>query len=216
MTQPQSPFQVEPPATKKIFINLGYAIGVAVVVLFLVILPAEYGIDVTGAGKAMGLTALNGPSNTLEIVDVLGGNEAYKEVEIPEFGEPVPLPNPAVFQKKNMAALETSKTIMLQPGEETEIKIRLMTNQMIEFGWQLDQGQLYVDFHGHDPEAGDDFWVRYEEQQEGVEGYGSLIAPFSGEHGWYFLNYNDYPVTISLSISGYYEEIIDYGIFGGL
>lgn len=215
MSESQSPFEAEPPSVKKITRNIFYAIAAALVLLIVVVLPAEYDIDITGLGGVLGLTELNESTTTLEIVDVLGGNEAYKEVEIPDFGEPIPLPNPAVFQQKDMPALSQSLTILLQPEEQTEIKLLLSTNQVIDFGWSIDQGQIYVDFHGHEPDAGDDYWVRYREHQEGSEGYGSLVAPFDGEHGWYFLNYNEYPVTISMEVSGYYEELIDYGVWGG-
>ena len=73
-----------------------------------------------------------------------------------------------------------------------------------------------TDFHGHDPEAGDEYWVRYKEQNEGAGNSGSLVAPFTGEHGWYWLNYNDFPVVITLTVAGYFDDIIDYGVHGGL
>jgi hypothetical protein len=136
------------------------AVAGAAVVLVTIVLPAEYGLDATGVGRVLGLTALRGPVRKLEIADVLGGNEKYREVEIPDFGEPVPLPNPAVHQDSN------------------------------------------------------DYWVRYKEQQEGSGNNGSLTAPFTGEHGWYWLNYNDFPVAISLTVTGFYDDIVDYGIFG--
>ena len=34
-----------------------------------------------------------------------------------------------------------------------------------------------------------------------------------GEHGWYWLNHNEFPVVVALSVSGYFDDIIDYGIF---
>ena len=35
---------------------------------------------------------------------------------------------------------------------------------------------------------------------------------FAGEHGWYWLNYNDFPVTITLTVTGFFDDIKDYGI----
>ena len=55
--------------------------------------------------------------------------------------------------------------------------------------------------------------MRYEEHQEGSGNDGSLVAPFAGEHGWYWLNYNEYPVVVTLTVEGYFDDIIDYGIF---
>jgi hypothetical protein len=40
------------------------------------------------------------------------------------------------------------------------------------------------------------------------------VAPFSGEHGWYWVNLNDHPVTITLTVTGYFDDMIDYsGLF---
>jgi hypothetical protein len=39
-----------------------------------------------------------------------------------------------------------------------------------------------------------------------------LVAPFDGEHGWYWLNLSEQPVTIKLTVNGFHEKIIDYGI----
>jgi hypothetical protein len=81
------------------------------------------------------------------------------------------------------------------------------------YSWAVDQGDIYVDFHGHDASFGPDFFVRYKEQQEGSGNNGSLTAPFSGEHGWYWLNYNEYDVVVTLTVTGYFDDVIDYGIF---
>ena len=192
--------------------TLGAAV-VAVVVLVTTVLPAEYGIDPTGIGNAFGLMALGNPSRTLEIADVLGGNEGVREVEIPDFGEPVPLPNTEIHQDQGEPADTRTLEIMVGPGEETEIKTVLREGKVVTYSWQVDQGSVYSDFHGHDPEFGNTFWVRYREHQEGSGHNGSLVAPFDGEHGWYWVNYNEFPVTITLTVAGFFDDIIDYGIF---
>jgi hypothetical protein len=54
--------------------------------------------------------------------------------------------------------------------------------------------------------------VRYLEAKDGIaEDSGSLVAPFAGEHGWYWVNIGDDPVTITLQVSGYYDEMKNYG-----
>lgn len=215
MFTPISPFEANPPSAKSVMLSVVAAIVGAAVVLVTIILPAEYNIDPTRIGGALGLTALNAPAKTLKVVDVVGGNEKYREVAIPNPGQPMPLPNPAVFQKHTAAARTDALTITLKPGEQTEIKTLLKAAQVVTFSWKAEGGLVYVDYHGHEPGAGNDAWVRYEEQQNGgTEGYGSLVAPFDGEHGWFWLNLSDQPVTVKLSVTGYYEKIIDYGIFG--
>lgn len=214
MPEPTSPYETQPPSAKRLAVTTLIAITGAAAALIVFVLPAEYGIDPTGIGRALDLTAMRAPVKTLEFTEVVGGNETYREVEIPDFGEPVPLPNPAVHQDEPHAPASRTLQVTIPPERETEIKAVLRAGKMIMYSWQVDRGQVYTDFHGHDPEAGQEYWVRYKEQQEGAGNNGSLAAPFSGEHGWYWVNYNDFPVVITLTVSGYFDDIIDYGIFG--
>jgi hypothetical protein len=212
MSTSVSPFEVNPPSRKQLWKSVGAAVAGAALILVTIVLPAEYSIDPTGIGKALGLTAINAPTRTLQIKDVIGGNETYREVKIPDPHEPVPLPNPAVVQIKPAAPRTETRTITLKPGEQTEIKAVMDAAQVILYSWKAEGGQVYTDFHGHEPNAGDSF-VRYEEQQTGTEGHGSLVAPFAGEHGWFWLNISEQPVTITVQFSGYHNELKDYGLF---
>jgi len=190
------------------------AVAVAILLLVTAVLPAQYGIDPTGIGRLIGLTSMSSAGmQTFEITDVIGGNEVVRTVEIPDAGEPTPLPNPAVFQQGNGPARTETLEIPIGPFEETEVKVVLNEGKMIVFSWEVSQGGIYSDYHGHDPELGSEFWVRYREQMEGSNGEGSLVAPFGGEHGWYWVNYNDFPVVVTLNVTGYFENLVDYGIF---
>ncbi len=213
MAAQPSPFESQPPSAKRLALTCIVAIAGAAIALVTFVLPAEYGIDPTGIGRAFGLTAINAPARTLQIADVVGGNQAYREVEIPEFGQPVPLPNPAVHQDEPAPPQTRTLEVTIPPEKETEVKMVMREAKMIEYSWHTARGTVYTDFHGHDPEAGQDYFVRYKEQQEGEGNNGSLAAPFAGEHGWYWLNYNDFPVVITLTITGYFDDIVDYGIF---
>lgn len=209
---PVSPFQIDTPPMGRLLRSLALAFAGAGLVLLLFVLPAEYGIDPTGVGKALGLTDLSrGGTRVLQIKDVIGGNESYRQIQVPDAGEPIPLPNPAVFQAKTAPAQAKTLSIKLEPGEETEIKTVLDEGQVVLFSWQAG-GEVYTDFHGHEPGANQDQFVRYEEQQSGTAGNGSLVAPFTGEHGWYWVNIGEAPVTITLNLNGYYKDVIDYGI----
>lgn len=52
-----------PPSRRALALATLAAFGIALLVLVLFVLPAEYGIDPTGVGKAIGLTALDGSSD---------------------------------------------------------------------------------------------------------------------------------------------------------
>jgi hypothetical protein len=207
------PVPLTPPSSKKTLVRatLG-SLAAAIVLLVLVVLPAEYGIDLTGFGRITGLnTMATPPARTIALTDVVGGNQTLREVAVPEAGEPTPLPNPAVFQDEATAPETRTMTIVMEPDAETEVKLKMQEGKVALFSWQVDKGMLYVDMHGHDPSFGPDFFVRYKEEDEGTGGHGSLTAPFSGEHGWFWLNYNEFPVTITLTVTGYFDDVIDYG-----
>ena len=204
----------KPESNKRLIASIAVAATAGVLLLVTIVLPAEYGVDPLGVGGLLGLNAMNAePTRTIEITDIIGGNEELIAVEIPDFGEPVPLPNPAIHQDETTPPQTCTLTISIGPEQETEIKTVLGEGKMILYSWEVDRGDIYSDFHGHSPELGTDFWVRYEEHQEGAGNDGSLGAPFEGEHGGYWLNYNEYPVEVTLTVNGYFQDIIDYGIF---
>ena len=202
----------EPPSGKQIAISSVVALVVAVVVLVVIIWPAEYGRDPTGIGGLLGIEGMSaGATQTITLVDSFGGNETLREVEIPDFGEPVPLPNPSVARDEPGPPETITMSVELDLDAETEIKMVLTEGSMVVYDWEVVDGIVYSDFHGHTPEFGDEFWVRYREDQQGTaSGHGSLLAPFSGEHGWYWVNLSDGPVTINLTVTGYVDDMIDY------
>jgi len=204
----------QPASNNRLVTSILVAAAAGLLLLLTIVLPAEYGVDPLGTGQLLGLNAINAePTRTIEISDVIGGNEQLTEVEIPDFGDPVPLPNPTVHQDETIPSQTRTLQIPIGPEQETEIKTVLGEGKVILYSWEVDQGDIYSDFHGHAPEFGPEFFVRYEEHQEGSGNDGSLVAPFSGEHGWYWLNYNEFPVIVTLTVNGYFDDIIDYGIF---
>jgi len=206
------PPDLQPPSGKRIARSVVIAIVVAAVLLVTAVLPAEYGIDPTGVGRALGLTALRAPSRTIEVKDVIGGNERVRDVPIPAPGEPTPLPNPAVHQPQDTPPQTRTVVLTLGVDQETEIKAVMQEAKVIVYNWQVDRGMVYSDMHGHDPATGGEAFVRYREDQQTAGGSGSLVAPFTGEHGWYWLNVSNEPVTITLSLTGFFDDIRDYGI----
>jgi hypothetical protein len=211
MQAPQSPFEVDPPPARKLLLSILGAAVAAVLLLVIAILPAEYGIDPTGIGRALGLTAINGPTKSVPLTDVIGGNENLAQVQGASYDDPIPLPNPAVSQLKDVGPQTHTQIISLPEFRETEVKAILDVSQVILYSWEAD-GDVYVDFHGHDEAATGTGFVRYREEQSTRSGYGSLVAPFTGEHGWFWLNIDNKPVNITLTVTGYFNGIKDYGL----
>ena len=88
-----------------------------------------------------------------------------------------------------------------------EYKVIMGQGDAIVFDWNMDQGEVYFDSHGHDSAFGEDFFVRYQDAEADSQS-GMIIAAFSGEHGWYWLNMRDGPTAITLRIAGFFERVI--------
>jgi hypothetical protein len=213
MSQASSPFEQQVPSMRRTLISVGIAVLLAALVLVIAVLPAEYGIDPTGIGQRLGLKQMHAvPGKKIELSDVVGGNDQVATVQPPAVGEPLPLPNPAVHQLQAEPAKSETLTITLPVGAETEIKTALTKGKMVLYSWHVDHGQIYVDYHGHNPDWQDpQAFVRYQEVDGSTGANGSLVAPFTGEHGWYWLNTSDSPVVITLTVTGFYDRIVNYG-----
>ena len=209
-TEPSPDWQA--PSGKRLALSVMAALAVAAVVLVAAVLPAEYGIDPTGVGRLLGLTELHQPVRSITVKDVIGGNEHVREVAIPEPGQPTPLPNPAVHQDEPAAPKSATVTLTLGIDQETEIKAIMREAKVMLYSWHAEGGTVYSDFHGHDPAVGGDAFVRYREDQETTGGDGSLVAPFGGEHGWFWKNVSNNSVTVTLNLTGYFDDTKDYGI----
>jgi hypothetical protein len=155
----------------------------AAVILVAFVLPAEYSIDPLGIG---GLTGL----------DVLGSSKASKPIT------EVMHAHPRKFYSGNIA-------IELAGREELEYKATLAVGEPLLYSWRVQGGPVYFEFHGEPTEgkwpAG--YYRSYEIQERASAAHGSFIAPFTGQHGWYWRNLSDEPAIITLQTSGYYSRL---------
>ncbi len=173
------------PSRDGLWKQLAIALAVATVILALFILPSEYGIDPTGLGQRMGLLALSPQSAAAQIPDI-----------------PMAPPETARFYTSPIRSNVIE--IPLEVDGELEYKFRMKAGETIVYSWTVDNGAAYYDFHAASEPDGRD--LRYKEEQEGASsGHGSLVAPFDGIHGWYWLNLEDHPIVITLRVSGFYE-----------
>ena len=100
--------------------------------------------------------------------------------------------------------------VPLDDLEHVEVKANMKQGDVLVYSWKLVEGEtVYTDFHA-DPYETDkypqDYWVRYAES-ETASASGSIVAPFDGNHGWYWMNIEENPVKVVLEVRGYYESI---------
>jgi hypothetical protein len=162
------------------------SLAVAVGLLALVVLPAEYGKDLTGLGRILGLQAM-GEAKQVAAAQ-LGGDVAH-----------------AHERKHRSAVIE----INLKPKEELEYKAVLAQGEPLLYSWRVQGGAVYFEFHGEPTEGKwpKDYYRSYEIKDSSSQAHGSFTAPFTGRHGWYWRNLGETPITITLEVSGYYSKI---------
>jgi hypothetical protein len=186
-------------------------IGAAVVTV-LFVLPAEYGVDPTGLGEKIGLTRLAGvsaPEIDTEPRVVEGRFPDIPAEEDFDFYEPETLGDP--FSRSHDKPFRTDTILIpIDAYEQVEVKTTMKQGDALVYSWKLIDGSVvYTDFHAdpHQVELyPEQYWIRYQES-ETDSASGSIVAPFDGNHGWYWLNIEEEPIKIELTVSGYYDSI---------
>ena len=228
MYNANTPSGSELPGAARLLKSTLLAIAVAAVLLVTTVLPAEYGIDPTGIGRALGLTQMG------EIKTQLA-QEAAADTAPAEA-----LPPPAPDQSARIAALEAQLaaatarlaavaapssaaapdttaapapaavpawrdeiTIVLTPGHGIEYKLVMKANAEAEYEWSVDGGSVNFDTHGD----GGGKSISYEKGRGAVADRGVLKAAFDGNHGWFWRNRSKADVTLTLRTRGDYTEL---------
>lgn len=92
---------------------------------------------------------------------------------------------------------------ILAPTEGIEVKLVMEEGAIAAFEWSANGAVLNFDTHGD----GGGQRISYE-QGRGVPGQeGELVAAFTGNHGWFWRNRTDAPVTVTLRARGDYVEL---------
>jgi hypothetical protein len=99
--------------------------------------------------------------------------------------------------------------IPLDPLEELEYKLGLNEGDSIVYQWDAvdlkDPDMLYAEFHGHTPPVNNAGDLMFYRKATGGTERGTLVAPFTGIHGWYLRNDTEAPIVVRLKVAGFYE-----------
>jgi len=196
-----------------------------------IIMPAEYALDPTGAGRLLGLTemgeikeqladeaaadeeaqmvAVQSSSDQQETEAVQPEAEEPAQEAAPE-PEPEPEPEPAAVQEQQASEPAPAETqwqdevrVVLTPGEGTEFKLTMEEGAVARFSWVSEGGPINFDTHGD----GGGQSISYEKGRGVPEDEGQLEAAFTGNHGWFFRNRNDNDITLVLRTGGDYGQL---------
>jgi hypothetical protein len=183
------------PSSKKGLIGgiAALAVGAAIMVVF--VLPAEFGIDPTGAGQALGLTEIADPRSTeLERGALRTGVLTLSDA--PFTPDPA---KPSDHWERELA-----------PFESIEFKYTLTEGQPMNFAWSA-TGPLTYDMHAHPFEGGEELTESYG-QDKAAAMAGTYVPAFTGIHGWFWRNDSADNVTLKLDASG---DLTESTIFEG-
>ncbi len=194
MSEPVIPTLPDPPSPLRLVRATLTAAAIAGVLLVTVVLPAEYGIDPTGVGRATGLyRAPDAAAEPLPETAADGTSAAAGTSTGSLFKSATP------YRSDEMS-------LTLAPGEGAEIKAQMNAGERMVFSWTSAGGGVDVDMHGEaaDKTGGDrSYWTGEFE----AGGHGAFEAPMTGNHGWFWQNLNDTPVTITVKTSGFYRRL---------
>ncbi|MET4026045.1 MULTISPECIES: hypothetical protein [Marinobacter] len=213
------PNREELPSTAKLVRSTIIAAIVALVLLVTVVMPAEYALDPTGAGRVLGLTEMGEIKQQLaeeaaadaaaQRVAVQTQTEAPApaSVEPAATAEAAPEAEPAPEEPAPATADESEwkdeVRFVLTPGQGTEFKLTMNEGAIARFSWESEGGPVNFDTHGD----GGGRSISYEKGRGVPEDEGELEAAFTGNHGWFFRNRNNNDVTVVLRTGGDYGEL---------
>ena len=212
MHNAQKPNLDDLPTARRLWRSTAIAAGAAALILVTVVWPSEYGLDPTGIGGALGLAEMG------EIKTQLAEEAEADRLMMEGTVEPQSSLQPglldAIFgaivgtahaqEAPAAAAAWTDEiTFSLDPGQGIEIKLVMEEGAIAPFEWVVAGGAVNFDLHGD----GSGNEISYEKGRGAPEDAGELTAAFTGNHGWFWRNRGDAPVSVTLRVAGAYSEI---------
>lgn len=172
------------------------ALAVALVILFTVVLPAEYGIDPLKTGKALGLTGLSKAAETTTASAIAAAGRRATPAQT------------GIYTAQPNVYKVDSEDLALGPGEGVEIKYHMLKGAGMVYAWKATD-KIQFEFHGEpDQKPNPDYFESYQlDDKVGQDhAYGSFIAPTTGIHGWFWENKGKKEVQIHLTAAGFFDS----------
>jgi hypothetical protein len=200
------PTRAELPSTAKLLRSTAVAVVIAAGLLITTVLPAEYGIDPTGIGGALGLTQMG--KTKMALAAEAAAQKKTPAVQAPAPAEkPLATTPPAAPEKEAASEQQHTLTVRLKPGQAAEIKITMPKGVSVRYEWTTQGGPVNYDTHGDPSHGPKGVYHGYGKGQNATREAGTLTAAFDGTHGWFWRNRSGAEVTVTLKTSGNYEQI---------
>ncbi|MFZ3203739.1 MAG: transmembrane anchor protein [Pseudomonas sp.] len=201
----------ELPTSRQLLRSTVVAVAVAAALLVTVVMPSEYAIDPTGAGRVLGLTQMGEIKKTL--ADEAAADAAVQPAAAPVSEAPAPqeqvatapVAEPVAEPQPDLKSDEM--TVTLKPGEATEIKLEMLTKARVSYEWTTNGVPVNHDTHGEPYNGPKGYYHSYSKAKQINADKGEFTAIFDGTHGWFWRNRSNSDVTITLRTKGEYLSI---------
>lgn len=166
----------------------GAALLGAGLILVMFVLPAEFGVDPLGTGARVGLLELGLTGQRVAALDQAAAGATSQAAIV--------VPQERAFNSETVE-------FTIGPRQSLEYKYRLDQGEALLYSWRA-TGPVNVEFHA-EPDGAPRGYAQTYEKSQGSEASGTLTAPFSGIHGWYWENTGSEEITVTLTSSGFYN-----------
>lgn len=211
MKKPSQHVDVELPAADNLLRSTLIALCVAVAILVLAVLPAEYGVDPTGIGRKLGLTQMG--EIKVALAKEVAADAAADAADAADAAEADAAETDAAAAERDAGASVTPDSgwrhvtiIPLAPGEGKEVKLVMRKGGETQFAWEAVGGVVNHDTHG-DSTGAPNSYVNYRKGTGVRADSGALVAAMDGSHGWFWRNRSDRPIAVTLRTRGAYAEL---------
>ena len=179
---------------QRIALAAAAALLVAGLILVTIVLPAEYGVDPLGTGARFGLVELGLTGQRVAALEAAAATDGAAGGAA---GQPIIVPQERAFKQETIE-------FRLAPREGMEYKYRLDKGEALLYTWSATTPVNY-ELHA-EPDGGPRGYAQtYEKKNATSQAAGTLTAPFSGIHGWFWENTSDQPITVTLTASGFFN-----------
>ena len=194
------------PTSRQLLRSTVIALIVAVALLVAVVLPAEYAIDPTGIGRVLGLTEMGEIKGQLAdeaANDAAGALPAQPAGDAPATSDTTTPDATAAVVGVESGPWRDEMRVELAPDQGIEIKLAMKAGQKADFAWTAEGGVVNFDMHGD----GGSEAISYEKGRGAASDEGVLEAAFDGNHGWFWRNRGQAPLSVVVRTRGEYAEM---------
>src|SRR5262249_1316149 len=140
-------------------------------------------------GRRLGLTAMSDVAKSLDAFTAARTSAGA--------GAPIIAPQERSYHNETVE-------FTIPPRDFMEYKYRLDKGEALLYSWSASTSVNY-EFHAEPDGAPRGYAETYEKKPTTAHAAGTLTAPFSGIHGWYWENKGDQELKIVLSAAGFYN-----------